>query len=229
MESANQTNLRYEISTPPLPYATAPTRNEEMPEGREAGGIAEAPISWEDLPQLMAEVRIMARKKLASVGPAESLQTTALVQSALRRQRFANQEWTDVSWTNRRYFFGALYRAMDRALKDHARRRMAKKRTTFKTISLDDLQFDRLPQVIDHHPEQVIALMDVLAELETRQPQWVEIIQHRFYGGLTMDQTARAMNISERTVRRWWNQARVVLHDAVLHRLSAESTSSCVY
>jgi RNA polymerase sigma factor (TIGR02999 family) len=210
-------------------FSTAALLDEETPEGHEGQWRVEASITWEDLPQFMADVRAMARQKLASAGQAESFQTTALVQTALRRQRFANQEWDEVRWLNRRYFFGALYRAMDRALKDHARRRAAKKRTALKMVRVDELQLERLPQVIDEHPEQVVALMEVLSELETLHPRWVEIIQHRFYGGLTMDQTARAMNVSERTVRRWWNQARVVLHDEILHRLSAEPVSVCAH
>jgi RNA polymerase sigma factor (TIGR02999 family) len=211
----------------PSTSSTSNTRDEETPEGQEGKWRVEESITWEDLPQFMADIRAMARQKLASAGQPESFQTTVLVQTALRRQRFANQEWGEVRWLNRRYFFGALYRAMDRALKDHARRQAAKKRMALKMVRVDDLQFERLPQVIDEHPEQVVALMEVLAELETLHPQWVEIIQHRFYGGLTMDQIARAMNISERTVRRWWNQARVVLHDEILHRLSAEPVSLC--
>jgi len=211
---------------PPI-ASTSTTCDEETLASHEGKWRTEESITWEDLPQFMADVRVMARQKLAAAGQPESFQTTALVQTALRRQRFANQEWDEVRWLNRRYFFGALYRAMDRALKDHARRQAAKKRMALKMVRVDDLQFERLPQIIDEHPEQVVALMEVLAELETLHPQWVEIIQHRFYGGLTMDQIARAMNISERTVRRWWNQARVVLHDEILHRLSAEPVSLC--
>src|SRR5437870_5726742 len=77
-------------------------------------------LSWDEVSPLMAEVKAMARALLRHEHQA-SLQTTALVLTALRRQRLADQDWDCVTWHNRQYFFGAMYQAMTRALRDHAR------------------------------------------------------------------------------------------------------------
>ena len=79
-------------------------------------------LSWDELYPFLEEVKALARGLLRHEHHA-SLQTTALVLSALRRQRHADQDWQTVTWANRQYFFGALYRAMTRALLDHARMR----------------------------------------------------------------------------------------------------------
>lgn len=181
------------------------------------------PITWEDLPQFMTDVRALAHNLLSREGHAQSLQTTALIVTALRRQRLHDQEWEAVSWQNRRYLFGALYLAMDRALKDHGRRRAARKRAGGTLVRLEDMQWANLPQTLEEHPTLVVALTEALARLGTIQPQWVEVIQHRYYGGLTIEETARMLAISEKTVRRWWERARVLLHDEILAIMREEA------
>src|ERR671926_188676 len=79
-------------------------------------------LSWDELSPLLAEGKARARGLLLHERPA-SLQTTALVLRARRRKRPADQDWQTVTWANRQYFLGALYRAMTRALLDHARAR----------------------------------------------------------------------------------------------------------
>ena len=166
----------------------------------------------------MEEVKALARGLLRRERQA-SLQTTALVLSALRRQRPADQDWQHVTWANRQYFFGALYRAMERALLDHARARARRREIP---VRPEDLQFDDLQQAMDREPAQVVALLDALAELKQAQPQWAEAIEHRFYGGLTLEETARMMDVDERTIRRWWDRARPVLAQRILQLMNAE-------
>ena len=72
-------------------------------------------LTWDDVVLLLDDVKAMARGVLRREHGA-SLQTTALVVSALRRQRYADQDWQEVTWPNRQYFFGALYRAMARVV-----------------------------------------------------------------------------------------------------------------
>jgi hypothetical protein len=88
----------------------------------------EEPITWDQLDGLMQELRGMARALLALEGNAQSLQQpTALVLTALRRQVPGGTQdrtevnWNEITWPNRKYFFGAMYKAMWRALRDHAR------------------------------------------------------------------------------------------------------------
>ena len=150
-----------------------------------------------------------------------SLQTTALVVSALRRQRLADQDWGEVTWANRQYFFGALYRAMHRTVLDHARARARRHEIP---VRPEDLQLVELPQTLARDPAQVVALLDALAALRQTQPQWVAALEHRYYGGLTLEETARMMAVDERTVRRWWDRARLVLAQDILARMNADLT-----
>ena len=174
-------------------------------------------IGWDDVYPLMAEVKALARGLLRHEYQA-SLQTTALVLTALRRQRLVGQDWGQVTWANRRYFFGAIYRAMTRALRDHARMRARRRESP---IRPEDLLVDDLHQAMAQEPAQVVALLDALADLRQVQPQWVEAIEHRFYSGLTLEETARMMGVDERTVRRWWDRARPLLAQQILDQMNA--------
>ena len=175
-------------------------------------------LSWDELHPFLEEVKALAHELLRHERHA-SLQTTALVLSALRRQRPADQDWQTVTWANRQYLFGALYRAMERALLDHARARARRREIP---VRPEDLQLDDLQHALAQEPTQVVALLDALAELKQQQPQWAEAIEHRFYGGLTLEETARMMAVDERTVRRWWDRARPVLAHRILQLLNAE-------
>jgi DNA-directed RNA polymerase specialized sigma24 family protein len=171
-------------------------------------------ISWDELYPFMAEVKAMARGLLRRERHA-SFQTTALVLSALRRQRLVDQPWSTVTWANRQYFFGAMYQAMHQAPPDHARARRRDIPVRPKDLQLDDLQ-----QTLEREPAQVVALLEVLAELKPVQPQWAEALEHRFYSGLTMEETARMMDVDERTIWRWWDRARPVLAQRILELLN---------
>jgi RNA polymerase sigma factor (TIGR02999 family) len=174
-------------------------------------------LRWDDVVLLLEDVKAMARGLLRHERQG-SLQTTALVVSALRRQRLADQDWGCVTWVNRQYFFAALYRAMHRVLLDHARVRARRREFP---VSPEALQIDDLSQALTREPAQVVALLEALADLRQAQPQWVEAIEHRYYGGLTLEETARMMEVDERTIRRWWDRARLVLAQSVLARMNA--------
>ena len=174
----------------------------------------------------------MAQRLLRCEHNAHSLQTTALVLTALRRQKLVAQNWNEVSWANREQFLAAMYRAMSRALIDHGRRRTAKKVKARTMLSLDDLSQEELLRTADFqphelktdglledHPELIETLIVALAALEEKYPQYARVAKHRYYGGLTIDQTARLMEISERTVRRHWEKARILLHDSIVQTL----------
>jgi hypothetical protein len=173
-------------------------------------------LQWNDVVLLLDEVKAMARGVLRRECEA-SLQTTALVLSALRRQRYADQDWQEVTWPNRQYFFGALYRAMARVVLDHARSRARRREIP---VRPEDLQLDDLPQTLEREPAQAVALLDALADLRQTLPQWVAAIERRYYGGLTLEETARMMDVDERTIRRWWDRARLVLAQGILARMN---------
>ena len=174
-------------------------------------------LSWDEVSPLIEEVKALARGLLRRERQA-SLQTTALVLSALRRQRPTDQDWSYVTWANRQYFFGALYQAMTRVLLDHARARARRREIP---VRPEDLEVDDLQHALAREPAQVVALLDALAELKQQQPQWAEAIEHRFYGGLTLEETAQMMAVDERTIRRWWDRARPVLAQRILQLMNA--------
>ena len=175
-------------------------------------------LSWDEIWPFLEEGKALARGLLRRERLA-SLHTTALVLSALRRQRPADQDWQTVTWANRQYFFGALYRAMERALLDHARARARRREIP---VRPEDLEVDDLRHAMEREPAQVVALLDALAELKQQQPQWAEALEHWFYGGLTLEETARMMAVDERTIRRWWDRARPMLAHRILQLLNAE-------
>ena len=108
---------------------------------------------------------------------------------------------------------------MERTLLDHARARARRREIP---VRPEDLQVDDLQQAMDQEPGQVVALLDALAELKQAQPQWAEAIAHRFYGGLTLEETAHMMDVDERTIRRWWDRARPVLAQRILELMNAD-------
>jgi RNA polymerase sigma factor (sigma-70 family) len=187
-------------------------------------------LSWNDVSSLMGELRAMARRLLRFEAHAQSLQTMGLVLSGLRRQKLSDQAWGEVNWADREQFLAAMYRSMDRALKDHGRRRAAQKRKVRQWIAIEDLppselvrtadfQPHELERVFIERPEVVEALAEALDLLERDHPDWACIARHRYYGALTIEQTARLMGIAERTVRRHWEKARILLHEEVLRVL----------
>jgi DNA-directed RNA polymerase specialized sigma24 family protein len=217
--------------SPPLadpPHADPPIRSADAPRDEDPPPR----LGWHDVTALLGDTRAMARRLLRGEAHAQSMPTMALVLSGLRRQKLSDQAWDDVSWRDREHFLGAMYRAMDRALKDHGRRRQAHKRCWLRhAVDIAELSdHEQLPSAefqphddiegawIDH-PEVGEALAQALALLEARHPEWAGVARHRYYGGLTVEQTASVMRIAERTVRRHWDKARVLLHDHIVQSL----------
>ena len=193
----------------------------------------EPTITWDNVHRLLGEARSIARRLLRLERHGHSLQTTGLVLTALRRQKLSDQQWCEVRWEDREHFLAAMYRAMDRALKDHGRRRSAHKRQAQRPVDIDELapgdllrvadfQPHDLERALDERPEVIAALTEALAMLEHRHPEWAAVARHRYYGGLTVEQTAQFMGVAERTVRRHWEKARVLLHDEIVRTLGAQ-------
>ena len=177
-------------------------------------------LSRDEVFAFMDEVKIVAHHLLRQWQGA-SLQTTGLMLTALRRLGYADQDWSTVTWENRRHFFGAVRRAMKQALSNHAR---AARRRLQHEIPVDPtkLQFYELKQALQTDPAGVVALEEALAELEQQHPDWVEAIEYRFYVGLTLEETARMMDVNERQIRRWWDRALPWLHERILQMMHEE-------
>jgi len=163
-----------------------------------------AELRWEDLPQYMEELRTMARALLRQEGHAESVQVTSLMNAALQKQRRREQAWETVTWENRYQFFGFAHRAMRQVLIDRAKIRHAEKRT--REVHLDEGQWANMAQAAEDVPAQVLALHQVLEALEQTYPEWVAIVEYRYYSGLTYSQIARIMGKSEDTIENCWRR-----------------------
>jgi RNA polymerase sigma-70 factor (ECF subfamily) len=159
------------------------------------------------MPLLYAELRTLARAQLRNERPGHTLQTADLVHEAYLR--LAGGPTQD--WDGRRHFFSAAAEAMRRILIEHARRRSRVKRGgERKQVSLSDVVI-----AAEEQPDDLLALDDAIRRLEERDPRASEIVRLRFFAGLSVEETARALDISERTVKREWAVARAWLFDSL--------------
>jgi RNA polymerase sigma factor (TIGR02999 family) len=153
------------------------------------------------MPVVYAELRRLAAAQLRSERPDHTLQPTALVHEAYLRLA----EQRSVAWVNRGHFFRIAARIMRRILVDHARRRSAIKRSPepLRLAPSEIEEADRAPELV--------ALDSALDSLEKIDPQQARVVELRFFGGLTVEETAEATGISTATVKREWRTARAWL------------------
>lgn len=152
------------------------------------------------LPQVYDELRKLAAAKLASEKPGQTLDATALVHEAYLKLG------GERSFATKSDYLQAAAQAMRRILVDRARTRNAAKRGGGKRVDLRSNHLDIIPQV-----EEVEALDESLSRLAAEQPKLAELVQLRFFGGLTLSQCADVVGISERTADTWWSYARAWL------------------
>lgn len=159
------------------------------------------------VPLIYGELRAMAHRQLA--GEAHyTLQTTALVHEAYLKL----VDDTRVLHRGRGYFFGAAARAMRQVLVDRARMRRAHKRGGGQALlSLSDAAGAH----IDEFAAELVDLDEALERLAALNPRCVRVVECRFFAGLSVEQTAAALEISPRTVKYDWALARAWLHDAL--------------
>lgn len=186
----------------------------------------EAPITLEDLPRFMIEVRRRARALLQQERHAASLESMDLVNTVIKRLVPAKGNLRDVTWHDADHFLGTMYTAMENRLKDHGRKRTAQKRDVRRTVHLEELRWHDVPGALADDPEQVYALVEALEQLAKRHPRWATVARHWLLGGLELSETAQVMEISEATVKRERAQARLWLAQEILgHREAGEGAS----
>jgi RNA polymerase sigma factor (TIGR02999 family) len=140
------------------------------------------------------DLRRLAAAYMKNERPDHTLQATALVHEAYVRL----VDWKNVTWENRAQFFALAAQVMRKVLIDHARSRNAQKRARH-SIVLDEAM--SLP---DEKQIDLIALDDALRSLEKIDPRQAKIVELRFFGGLTIEETAYVMDLGSSTVRREW-------------------------
>ena len=155
------------------------------------------------MPLVYNELRRLAARYLRRERANHSLQPTALVNEAYLR--LVDQQ--KVEWQNRAQFFGLAAKLMRNILVDHARSRQAAKRGGQQyRVSFDsDKQIGEKPQI------EFIAVHEALERLATFDPQKARIVELRFFGGLSIEETAEVLGIGHATVERDWKLARAWL------------------
>lgn len=150
------------------------------------------------------ELHVLAQRLMRGEQTGHTLQPTALVNEAYMRLLDGKSEWE-----NRRHFFGAAARAMRRVLVDHARKRNAAKRGGgVDKITLDGLEIAAPESAVD-----LLALNEALEELALAGPRLGRIVELRYFGGLSIEETAAVMEVSAATVKRDWQFARAWLQE----------------
>lgn len=167
------------------------------------GGNAQA--SAELLPLVYKQLRALAARRMRKERPDLTLQATALVHEAYLRL----VDQTQMSqWESRGHFFAAAAEAMRRILVESARRKSRLKHGGDRQrISLESAEL-----IVDDTPDNLLALDQAMDEFEKQHPREAQLVKLRYFAGMTMEEAAVALGISERTATRDWAYARAWLY-----------------
>jgi RNA polymerase sigma factor (TIGR02999 family) len=156
------------------------------------------------VPLVDAELRRLARRYMGGERAGHTLQPTALINEVYLRLI----DWGNISWQDRAHFFGLSARLMRRTLVDHARRH----RTSKRGGSALTIAFDEASVVPQERTADLVAIDEALNILATQDLRKSQIVELRFFGGLTVEEAAAVLKISPRTVKREWSLARAWLY-----------------
>ena len=175
-------------------------------------GVTELLVAWgngdkaaldELMPVVYDELRRLARSYLSRERPGHTLQTTALVHEAYLR--LVDQR--SVNWQNRAQFFGIAAQMMRRILINHAKDRQAKKRQA----DAPKVSLDEAVSFFEEREVDLMALDEALDGLAVLDQQQTQIVELRFFGGLTIEEVAEVLGISPATIKREWDSAKLWL------------------
>jgi RNA polymerase sigma factor (TIGR02999 family) len=156
------------------------------------------------LPLVYEELRKLAAARMAAEWDTCTLQPTALVHEAYLRLSGPNQG----AWKNRAHFFVAAAEAMRRVLIDHARaKRALKRRGGWEKVNLDGVEI-----AAETNDETLLVVDEAVQKLARLDPQSAELVKLRYFIGMSNEEAARALGISERSAKRWWTFARAWLY-----------------
>ncbi|MCB0718361.1 MAG: sigma-70 family RNA polymerase sigma factor [Bacteroidetes bacterium] len=157
------------------------------------------------IPVVYRELRSLARAQRRK-GTSDTLNTTAIVHEAYERLVRSS-----VDYASRNHFFHVAARVMRGVIIDNARKYLTDKRGSGQR----PLPLDEAIVVPDDPPERLVALDDALTELEALSPRQAQIVELRYFVGLTIPETAEVMDLSEASVKRDWTAARAWLHKSI--------------
>ena len=159
------------------------------------------------MPLIYEELRKMARRYMSQQNPGHTLQTTALIHEAYLRMVKQKEE----HFENRAHFFGVAAQAMRHILVDYARARRTDKRGGgVRAVSLEEAAL-----VTPERAGELVAFDEALKELEQLSKRQSRVVELRYFGGLTVDETATVLKVSPETVMRDWTMAKTWLHRAL--------------
>lgn len=183
------------------------------------GQVTQVLIDWSEgdggagerlMPLIYDELRQIARGYLQHERADHTLQATGLVHETYLRL----VDKTVISWKSRAHFFGVAAGVMRRVLVDHARRHRAGKRWgTWEKLEFDEALAAGPPRSLD-----LVALDDALQNLARVDPRQSQVVELRFFGGLTAEETAEVLDVSPRTIKREWRRAKAWLYREILRR-----------
>jgi len=154
-------------------------------------------------PIVYDELRRLARRYMKGERPGHSLQTTALVNEAYTRL----VDYKRMDWQDRAHFFAVAAQVMRRILVEHARRHNLRRGGRAQHVSLDEAAV-----VGAAEDANLVALDDAMNALARIDPRKVQVVEMRFFGGLSVEETAQVLRVSPVTVKRDWRAARIWLY-----------------
>ena len=159
------------------------------------------------MPLIYEELRKMAKRYMSGQNPGHTLQTTALIHEAYLRMVKQKEK----HFENRAHFFGVAAQAMRHILVDYARaRQTARRGGGARPISLEEAAL-----VTQERAAELVAFDDALKELEKLSKRQSRVVELRYFGGLSVEETATVLEVSSDTVMRDWSMAKTWLHRAL--------------
>jgi len=186
------------------------TTSQEVSQLLRAWGEGDQTAFEKLMPLVYEDLRRMARRHMGRQGPGHTLQTTALIHEAYLR--LVDQK--EARWQNRTHFFAVAARAMRQILVDYARARHAAKRGGEAVV----VSLDEAVAPSDERSAELLALNDALESLAAIDHRKCQVVELRYFGGLSVEETAEVLKVSPETVARDWRMARAWLR----HEISNE-------
>ncbi len=163
-------------------------------------------------PMVLDELHRIARKYMQSERPGHLLQATALINEAYIKVL----DWSEINWKNRNHFIGVCAKLMRRILVDYARSRDQAKRGGGKALNVP---LDEAIGIASSKTPDIVAIDEALTALADFDRRKSEIVELRFFGGLSVEEVAETLSISPRTVLREWSLAQAWLHNELKDRI----------
>lgn len=167
------------------------------------------------MPLVYRELRGIAASLFAKERIDHTLPPTGLVHEAYLRIRKGGP------WKNRAHFFGSITRAMRRELVDHARRHNSQKRGgDVERVDLDDLKIELATPLADacYQHSEILAVAGAIDQLQVEHPRWARIVELRFFGGLSVEETAETLQLSTATIKSDWLRTKEWLKEYLMER-----------